>query len=73
MADKPFIVEYFYNKNMQKVIDEEIKTGVYDIAIGYIIRSFPYLKKHKTNVLFGENANGFEIAKNIINYKNNIK
>ena len=45
--DKPFIVEYFYNKNMQKVIDEEIKTGVYDIAIGYIIRSFPYLKKHK--------------------------
>ena len=45
--DKPFIVEYFYNKNMQKIIDKEIATGKYDIAIGYIIRSLPYLKKHK--------------------------
>lgn len=45
--DKPFIVEYFYNKKMQKIINEEIKIGTYDIAIGYIIRSYPYLKKHK--------------------------
>lgn len=45
--DKPFIVEYFYNKKMQKIIDEEIKSGSYDVIIGYIIRSFPYLKKHK--------------------------
>lgn len=45
--DKPFIVEYFYNRKMQRIIDAEIKTGTYDIAIGYIIRSLPYLKKHK--------------------------
>ena len=45
--DRPFIVEYFYNKNMQKVIDKEISTGEYDVVIGYIIRSLPYLQKHK--------------------------
>ncbi len=45
--DKPFIVEYYYNKKMQKIIENEIKTGQYDIVIGYITRSFPYLKKIK--------------------------
>lgn len=45
--DKPFIVEYFYNKEMQKVIDKEIASGNYNAVIGYIIRSFPYLKKHR--------------------------
>lgn len=45
--DKPFIVEYFYNKKMQNIIDKEIKTGTYDVTIGYIIRSFQYLQKHK--------------------------
>lgn len=45
--DRPFIVEYFYSKQMQKVVDEEIATGLYDITIGYIIRSLPYLEKHK--------------------------
>ena len=45
--DKPFIVEYFYNKDMQKVIDREIVSGKYDCIIGYIIRSLPYMQKHK--------------------------
>lgn len=45
--DKPFIVEYFYSKAMQKAIDNEIKAGNYDVIIGYIIRSLPYIKKHK--------------------------
>lgn len=45
--DKPFIVEYFYSKAMQKAIDNEIKTGNYDVIIGYIIRSLPYIKKYK--------------------------
>lgn len=45
--DKPFIVEYFYNKKMQKIVDSEIASGKYDVVIGYIIRSLPYLKKHK--------------------------
>lgn len=45
--DKPFIVEYFYSKVMQKAIDNEIKTGNYDVIIGYIIRSLPYIKKYK--------------------------
>ncbi len=45
--DRPFIVEYFYSKQMQKIVDEEIATGLYDITIGYIIRSLPYLEKHK--------------------------
>lgn len=45
--DKPFIVEYFYSREMQKAIDNEIKTGNYDVIIGYIIRSLPYIKKYK--------------------------
>lgn len=45
--DKPFIVEYFYSKEMQKTIDAEIATGEYDLIIGYIIRSLPYLIKYK--------------------------
>ena len=45
--DKPFIVEYFYSRAMQKAIDKEIKTGNYDLIIGYIIRSLPYIKKYK--------------------------
>lgn len=43
--DKPFIVEYFYNNEMQKVIDEEVKSGKYDVIIGYMTRSIPYIKK----------------------------
>lgn len=43
--DRPFIVEYFYNKNMQKVIDKEISTDKYDIVIGYIIRSLAIFRK----------------------------
>lgn len=45
--DKPFIVEYFNNKEMRKVVDNELATGNYDVVIGYMIRSIPYLKKHK--------------------------
>lgn len=45
--ERPFIVEYFYNKQMQKVIDEEVATGQYDTIIGYIIRSLPYFEKKK--------------------------
>ena len=45
--DKPFIVEYFYNNKLQKAIDNEVKTGEYDIIIGYIIRSLPYIKNYK--------------------------
>lgn len=45
--DKPFIVEYFYSRAMQKAIDKEIKTSHYDLIIGYIIRSLPYIKKYK--------------------------
>lgn len=43
----PFIVEYFYNSKMQKVIDNELKHNKYDLVIGYMIRSLPYLEKHK--------------------------
>ena len=46
--DKPFIVEYFYDRGMQKVIDKEVASGKYDCIIGYIIRSLPYLEKHKS-------------------------
>lgn len=45
--NKPFIVEYFNDKGMQKVVYEEIKSGGYDVVIGYMIRSLPYLQKHK--------------------------
>ena len=43
--DKPFIVEYFYDRGMQKVIDKEVASGKYDCIIGYIIRSLPHIKK----------------------------
>ncbi|MBS5861583.1 glycosyltransferase [bacterium] len=46
-SDRPFIVEYFYNRQMQKVIDDELATRQYDLVIGYIIRSLPYIQKHK--------------------------
>ena len=45
--DKPFIVEYFYSKAMQKVVDRLIKENNFDIIIGYMIRIAPYLEKHK--------------------------
>lgn len=45
--DKPFIVEYYYNSQMQRIIDKEIATGNYDVIIGYIIRSLPYIRKYK--------------------------
>ena len=31
--NKPFIVEYFYSRTMQKAIDREVKTGEYDNRI----------------------------------------
>ena len=45
--DKPFIVEYFYNRKMQKVVDELIKIEKFDVITGYMIRIAPYLEKHK--------------------------
>ena len=45
--DKPFIVEYFYSKTMQKVVDKLIKENNFDIITGYMIRIAPYLEKHK--------------------------
>ena len=45
--DKPFIVEYFYSKAMQKVVDRLIKENNFDIITGYMIRIAPYLEKHK--------------------------
>ncbi len=45
--NKPFIVQYFYSAEMQKAVDKEIDTGDYDLLIGYIIRSLPYIIKHK--------------------------
>lgn len=45
--DKPFIVEYFYSKDMQKVVDRLIKKNNFDIITGYMIRIAPYLEKHK--------------------------
>ena len=44
--DRPFIVEYFYNSKMQKVIDNLLKEDNYDIISGYMIRVAPYLEKH---------------------------
>lgn len=44
--DKPFIVEYFYNSKMQKVIDNLLKEDNFDIISGYMIRIAPYLEKH---------------------------
>ncbi len=45
--DKPFIVEYFYSRAMQKVVDKLIKENTFDIITGYMIRIAPYLEKHK--------------------------
>ena len=45
--DKPFIVEYFYSRSMQKVVDRLIKENKFDIITGYMIRIAPYLEKHK--------------------------
>ena len=45
--DKPFIVEYFYSKKMQKIVDRLIKEEKFDIITGYMIRIAPYLDKHK--------------------------
>lgn len=45
--DKPFIVEYFYSKEMQKTVDKLIKENDFDIITGYMIRIAPYLEKHK--------------------------
>lgn len=45
--DKPFIVEYFYSKAMQKVVDRLIKENKFGIITGYMIRIAPYLEKHK--------------------------
>ena len=50
--DKPFIVEYFYSNQMQKVIDKLIKEEHFDIITGYMIRIAPYLEKHhKKNII----------------------
>ena len=46
-TNRPFIVEYFYSKNMQQVINKEIKYGNYDVVIGYMIRTLPYIEKLK--------------------------
>ena len=45
--DKPFIVEYFYSKEMQKTVDQLISEETFDIITGYMIRIAPYLEKHR--------------------------
>lgn len=45
--DKPFIVEYFYSNEMQRIVDKLIKEENFDIITGYMIRIAPYLEKHK--------------------------
>lgn len=45
--DKPFIVEYFYSREMQKVVDNLLKKENFDIITGYMIRIAPYLEKYK--------------------------
>ena len=44
---RPFISEYFYEQNMQKVINKEVDTGEYDLVLGYIYRTLPYIKNLK--------------------------
>lgn len=44
---KPFIVEYFYSAKMMRAIEKELKENQYDVVIGYIIRTLPYLNKIK--------------------------
>lgn len=50
--DKPFIVQYFYNDDMQCQIDKLIKEEHFDLLTGYMPRIAPYYEKHsKENVL----------------------
>ena len=49
--DKPFIVEYFYSREMQKVVDNLLKKENFDIITGYMIRIAPYLEKHKNKMI----------------------
>lgn len=50
--DKPFIVQYYYNLNMQKQVDKLLKEEHFDIITGYMPRIAPYLEKHtKENVI----------------------
>ena len=72
------VMGFEYNTNEKEIISYFEKLSFnekLDVIAELMIRydNGTYLKKHRTNILFGENANGFEIAKNIINYKNNIK
>ena len=46
--DRPFIVEYFYNNKMQKVVDKLIREEHFDIITGYMIRIAPYLEKYRS-------------------------
>lgn len=46
--DRPFIVEYFYSKKMQNIIDGLINDEHFDITSGYMIRVAPYLEKYKS-------------------------
>ncbi len=47
LNDRPFIVEYFYSRDMQKVVDRLIAENDYDVITGYMIRIAPYLEKYK--------------------------
>ena len=43
----PFITEYFYSHKVHKIVNKEVLTGNYDIIIGHIYRSLPYIKNLK--------------------------
>ena len=45
--DKPFIVQYFYNNDMQRQIDKLLKEEHFDLLTGYMPRIAPYYEKHK--------------------------
>ncbi len=49
--DRPFIVEYFYSREMQNEIDKLIKNEHFDIIGGYMIRVAPYLEKYKDKTI----------------------
>ena len=49
--DKPFIVEYFYSREMQNMVDALIKNEHFDIISGYMIRVAPYFEKHKNKMI----------------------
>lgn len=52
LNNRPFIVQYFYSKEMQKQIDKLIKEEHFDILTGYMPRIAPYYEKHtKENVI----------------------